>query len=60
MWLRASKLILAAAILAGCSAPKPVTVDKAFKVCSEEQDPKIDNCKKPGPTAPITIRGYHE
>lgn len=55
--LRLSKLILAAAILTGCSAPRPVSVDKPFKVCAPEE---TENCKKLGPTAPITIRGVHE
>jgi hypothetical protein len=57
MWLHRSKLILIAAILTGCSAPVPVSVDKAFKVCGPDE---TENCRRIGPTAPITIRGAHE
>ena len=55
--LRLSKVLLVVAILTGCSAPIPVSVDKAFKVCAPEE---TENCKKLGPTAPITIRGVRE
>lgn len=51
---------MAAAILTGCSAPKPVSIDKAFRVCAENEDPLISGCKRIGATAPITIRGYKE
>lgn len=58
MWLRVSKLLLVAAILTGCSVPRPTSVP--FKVCADDEDPMITGCKKIGATAPITIRGHHE
>lgn len=64
MWLQASKLLLIAAILTGCSAPipkpTPMSVDKVFRVCAELEDPLTTGCKRIGATAPITIRGYTE
>jgi hypothetical protein len=66
MWLRASKLLLVAVILTGCAtdlpkkSSKPTPVDKPFRVCGENESPVVDNCKRLGPTAPITIRGVHE
>lgn len=62
MWPLASKLVVVmlVAMLASCSAPKPVSVDKAFRVCAENESPELNDCKRLGPTAPITIRGIKE
>jgi len=64
--LRNKITILVAAILTGCAAPipiprpTPISVDKAFRVCAEQEDPLTTGCKRIGATAPITIRGYTE
>lgn len=49
--------MLVVMMLASCSAPKPVSVDKAFRVCAENESPELDGCKRLGVTAPITVRG---
>ena len=60
MQLRSKLVLVAVAILTGCSTPKPASIDKSFKVCDENENPSIDNCRHLGPTTPITIRGVRE
>ncbi len=53
-------MVCSVLLVSSCSAPRPVPIDKPFRICAENETPDIDNCKKLGPTAPITIRGYRE
>lgn len=48
-------------LVSSCSSPKPIMLPPApYKICNENQDPKLDGCVKEKPTSSITIRGRQD
>ena len=41
-------------------ATAPMPPPAAYRVCMDDEDPAVNNCKKEGPTSTITVRGHHE